>query len=115
MKQLRFALPNRCSRRLSYTRPLVRFAGRCKGSLSRWAAVTLLIPSATLAATTANIGIAARYPGDKGIASDPAVILADNFESYTDVSQLTRIWSKTFWPRYMRIATTNAYGRNPSR
>jgi hypothetical protein len=114
MKQLRFALPNRCSRRLSHTSPLVRFAGRCKGSLSRWAAVTLLIPSATLAATTANIGIAARYPGDKGIASDPAVILADNFESYTDVSQLTRIWSKTFWPRYMRIATTNAYAGTKS-
>ena len=39
--------------------------------------------AATLAATSAGSGIAARYPGDKNIASDPAVILADDFESYT--------------------------------
>jgi uncharacterized protein (DUF2141 family) len=114
MKQLRFALPTRYSRILSFTRPLLRFGRRCKGSISRWASVTFLIPSATLAATTANVGIASRYPGDKNIASDPAVILADNFESYTDVSQLTRIWSKISWPRYMRLATTNAYAGTKS-
>src|SRR5712671_434865 len=31
-----------------------------------------------------NSGIAARYPFDAGIASDPAVIFADDFESYRD-------------------------------
>ena len=30
-----------------------------------------------------NSGIAARYPFDAGIASDPAVIFADDFESYS--------------------------------
>jgi hypothetical protein len=29
-------------------------------------------------------GIAARYPGDRGIAKDPAVIFADDFESWTE-------------------------------
>src|SRR5689334_11957957 len=33
-------------------------------------------------------GIAARYPGDVGIASDPDVIFADDFESYTQTSDL---------------------------
>ena len=28
-------------------------------------------------------GIAAKYPGDVGIAGDPAVIMADDFESWT--------------------------------
>ena len=34
-------------------------------------------------------GVASRYPGDLGIASDPAVIFADDFESYSAVSGLT--------------------------
>jgi hypothetical protein len=93
MKQLRFAPPIHCSRRLTYAHPLIRFAGRRKGSLSRWAALTLLVPSATLGATTAKDGIAARYPGDKNIASDPAVILADDFESYTSATQLLTKWT----------------------
>jgi hypothetical protein len=33
-------------------------------------------------------GIASRYPGDKNIANDPAVIFADDFESYTTVDQI---------------------------
>src|SRR4030095_15399805 len=33
-------------------------------------------------------GIASRYPGDKNIASNPAVIFADDFESYTSVDQI---------------------------
>ena len=108
MKQLRFALPTHCSRRLSYTRPVVRFAGRCRGSLSRWAAVTLLVPSATLGATTANNGIAARYPGDKNIASDPAVIFADDFESYATVDQAKAKWGYGNGLPRMRIATASA-------
>ena len=36
-----------------------------------------------------NSGIAARYPFDAGIASDPAVIFADDFESYSGAAGLT--------------------------
>ena len=46
--------------------------------------------------TCSNIssnGIAARYPGDKNIASDPAVIFADDFEAYTSATQLRPKWT----------------------
>ena len=65
-------------------------AGRTR-FVSLSAAIAFLAASAT--ATLADIGIAARYPGDKNIASDPDVILADDFESYTSPSQLTTKWS----------------------
>ena len=53
------------------------------------------IAAAVIMGTFAAYGqIAERYPGDNGIETDPAVILADNFESYTDPSQLTAMrWS----------------------
>jgi hypothetical protein len=53
----------------------------------------------------ADSGIAARYPGDKNIASDPAVIFADDFESYTSPSQLTSKWSSAYQSPNLRIAT----------
>jgi hypothetical protein len=37
------------------------------------------VSNATPAATSTGSGIAARYPGDKNIASDPAVILCGRF------------------------------------
>jgi len=40
-----------------------------------------------------NTGIAARYPGDVGIAGDSAVIFADNFESYANASGLAANWN----------------------
>ena len=52
-----------------------------------------------------NSGIAARYPGDVGIGSDPAVIFADDFESYASASGLTTRWSDVFHPANVRIAT----------
>jgi hypothetical protein len=39
-----------------------------------------------------NSGIAAKYPGDRGIAEDPAVIFAENFESYSSTADLRRNW-----------------------
>jgi hypothetical protein len=53
------------------------------------------IAAAVIMGTFAAYGqIAERYPGDNGIETDPAVILADNFESYTDPTQLTAMrWS----------------------
>ena len=50
-------------------------------------------------------GLAARYPGDIGIASDAAVIFADNFESYSSPSGLTSKWSAASQGSNVRIAT----------
>jgi hypothetical protein len=54
-----------------------------------------------------NSGIAARYPGDKEIVADPAVIFADDFESYTGTSALTASanWSNYYQASNTRIAT----------
>ncbi len=51
-----------------------------------------------------NNGIAARYPGDVGIGSDPAVIFADDFESYANAAGLTSKWNQVFHTPNIRIA-----------
>jgi hypothetical protein len=51
-----------------------------------------------------NTGIAARYPLDAGIAADPAVIFADDFESYGGVANLTSKWSQAYHTANLRIA-----------
>jgi hypothetical protein len=53
-------------------------------------------------------GIASRYPGDKNIASDPAVIFADDFDSYTSVDQIKTRWGHGSGLTRMRIATEPA-------
>jgi len=53
----------------------------------------------------ADIGIAAAYPGDKNIASDPAVIFADDFESYTLPDHAKTKWGNGAGFQRMRIAT----------
>lgn len=40
-----------------------------------------------------DMGIAARHPGDVGISGDPAVIYADDFESYGDAGDLDENWN----------------------
>ena len=52
-----------------------------------------------------NTGIAARYPGDAGIASDPAVIFTDDFESYSSAAGLTSRWNQAWNTANMRIAS----------
>ncbi len=54
---------------------------------------------------TGNTGIASRHPGDAGIASDPEVIFADDFESYTNVSALSSRWDEMFHTSNIRLAT----------
>ena len=61
-------------------------AGKCKASPTP-------TPTPTSTATATPAGIAARYPGDNNIASDPDVIFADDFESYSSANDLTRKWS----------------------
>ena len=51
-----------------------------------------------------NTGIAARYPSDAGIASDPAVIFADDFESYSGAAGLTSKWNEAYHSANIRIA-----------
>lgn len=55
-----------------------------------------------------NTGIAARYKGDKGIASDPAVIFADDFEGYTGAAGLTTRWDVVHHTAQISIATDAA-------
>jgi hypothetical protein len=82
--------------------PFVRFAViRRTGFVSFSALVTFLT---TPIAAPADTGIAARYPGDKNIASDPAVIFADDFESYSSPSQLTTKWDGAYQLPNIRIA-----------
>lgn len=50
-------------------------------------------------------GIGAKHPGDVGIETDPAVIFADDFESYTQASDLNRRWDAVYQNQYVRIAT----------
>jgi hypothetical protein len=41
-------------------------------------------------------GIASKYPGDQGIDKDPAVIFADDFESYTKPMDLLKKWDNFY-------------------
>lgn len=50
-------------------------------------------------------GIAANYPGDKGIANDPLVIFTDDFESYTHSDQVVNHWDVLPHPKNINIST----------
>lgn len=67
--------------------------------------IALLTPCTTRIAAAADAGIAALYPGDHNIASDPAVIFADDFESYTSPAQITSKWDDAYQLPNIRIAT----------
>jgi hypothetical protein len=69
------------------------------------ATVPVLSASAAPTPIPTPDGIAARYPGDKNIASDPDVLLADDFESYASASQATTRWTSADHVANMRIAT----------
>jgi hypothetical protein len=78
---------------------------RCTGFVSFSAVIIFLTASATVA--LADSGIAARYPNDKGIGSDPDVIMAEDFESYTAPDQLLNNgkWNQLVHRENMRIAS----------
>ncbi len=50
-------------------------------------------------------GIAAKHPGDVGIGSDSNVIFADDFESYSQSSELNNNWDAVYQNQDVRIAT----------
>jgi hypothetical protein len=51
-----------------------------------------------------NTGIAARYPGDSGIAGDSGVVFADDFEEYSSAAELTANWNGGVYHN-VRVAT----------
>jgi hypothetical protein len=53
-------------------------------------------------------GIAADHPGDADIATDPDVIFADDFESYTKASDLDKRWDNKYQNQYIAVTTTAA-------
>jgi len=53
-------------------------------------------------------GIASRHPGDVGIADDPDVIFADDFESYTAGADLNGRWDAVYQNQYVAITTDAA-------
>jgi hypothetical protein len=55
-----------------------------------------------------NTGIAAKYPGDVGIAGDSAVIFADDFEGYVQPSDIAKRWDNMYQNQYVSIATAAA-------
>jgi len=55
-----------------------------------------------------NNGIAAKYPGDSNIKSDPNVIFADDFESYSSESQLWGNWDNIYQQQDVQITTDPA-------
>ena len=84
-----------------------------KGLVSVWLAIASFTSSAIPSTARAQAGIASRYPNDKNIGSDPAVIVADDFESYTDITQLSNKW-KVDWIRYMSLSTSEHYAGGKS-
>jgi hypothetical protein len=55
-----------------------------------------------------NNGIAKRYPSDSGIGSDADVIFADDFESYTQGSDVNSRWDVLSQMQYIAITTDAA-------
>lgn len=54
----------------------------------------------------AGEGIAADYPLDMGIEAHPDVIFADDYESYTQASELSQRWDAVYQTSQIRITTT---------
>ena len=84
---------------------------------SGWLILTFMMLAGAVAAagqTTASAplprlpegdaGIAAKYPGDSGIESDPAVLFHDSFEEDAQPADLHKMWSAVSHEMYMRIA-----------
>jgi hypothetical protein len=62
-------------------------------------------PAFAQALPEGSTGIAARYPGDVGIGSDPSVVFADDFESYAAATNLATRWTRVYQRANVRIAT----------
>ncbi|HET6557633.1 MAG TPA: hypothetical protein VFG54_09990 [Prolixibacteraceae bacterium] len=56
-----------------------------------------------------NNGIAASYPGDKGIASDKKVLFADDFESYQQPLEMDQRWDALYQRQLVGLTKDSAY------
>ena len=108
MKRLYCARCDGWSRVRTCASPFARFAVGRKGLVSFWAAITFLFPMQHRQQHQQVAESLRRYPGDKNIASDPAVIFADDFESYATVDQAKAKWGNGSGLPHMRIATESA-------
>ena len=54
-------------------------------------------------------GIAAKYPGDVDIASDPRVLFADDFESYASGAELDKRWDAVYHMADITSDTANVF------
>lgn len=58
-----------------------------------------------------NTGIASKHRGDVGIATDPAVVFADDFEKYPATSKgpdINKVWDAVYQNQYVGISTDAA-------
>lgn len=88
-------------------------AGNVSGFSSIVSATTLTItapppPPPPSGLPSGSTGIASLYPGDTNIGSDPNVIFADDFESYSSPSQITSRWNELYQQQHISLATTTA-------
>ncbi len=59
-----------------------------------------------------DTGIASKYPGDKGIANDPAVLFADDFENSSTINDLTKRWDILSNDEHLSIDTKEGFEGN---
>lgn len=64
--------------------------------------------SADTSVPQGDTGIAVKYPSDRGIANDSAVVFADDFESYAKAADLNDRWDAVYQNQYVTLATTAA-------
>jgi hypothetical protein len=88
---------------------MIRVNLRVFGVILGWLALAAVATAQAL--PQGNTGIATRYPGDAGIASDPGVIFFDDFESYSSASGLLAAgrWNQMFQNANVRVATESGH------
>jgi hypothetical protein len=57
-----------------------------------------------------NSGVASRYPGDRNIKNDPAVLFADDFDQYSTVDDLSALWDILINEEHLIIDKDAGYG-----
>jgi len=85
------------------------------GALPMFAAAAGSVPETFPKLPEGDTGIAAHYPGDQGIESDPAVVFADDFESYSSVADLRRKWDVLIHEGNLSISDETDHGLSGAR
>src|SRR5262245_24869481 len=96
-------------------RKSLRSAMALLGALPMFAAAAGSLPDTFPKLSEGDTGIAARYPGEKGIQADPAVIFADDFESYSSVADLRGKWDVLIHEGNLSISDETEHGLGGAR